>query len=161
MEDIEWRNSLLISLYSQVEFLKEEIKIKNAVDAKLLELINTCQIKYLKGDKSLSRKSTQSSFNLNHSTEDVIVSNVHNSTETESNEVNMITLDDVQWSYAGEKRNQVHNQSSAVNRNIITHSEDFFAPLRGEANIQDETEIKVNDFDPAKIDKQNITIRRK
>ena len=61
----------------------------------------------------------------------------------------------------GEKRNQEHNQSSAVNHNIITHSENFFAPLRGEENTQDETEIKLNDFDPAKIDKRNITIRRK
>ena len=48
MEDIDWQNCLLTSLNSQVEFLKEEIKIKNAVNAKLLELINTCQIKYLK-----------------------------------------------------------------------------------------------------------------
>ena len=158
MEDIDWRNSLLTSLYSQVEFLKEEINVKNGVNATLLELIKSYQIK--QGDKTLSGKSTQSSFTLNHSIDDVTGSDVHNSTETESREVNMITLDDVQWSYVGKNRNQVYNQSSAVNHNIMQLG-NFYAPLSGEEIIQDETVTNVNDFDPAKIDKRNITIRRK
>ena len=47
MKHIDWRNSLLTSLYSQVEFLKAEIEEKNEVNAKLLELIKSYQINQL------------------------------------------------------------------------------------------------------------------
>ena len=58
MEHIYWRNSLLTSLYSQVEFLKAEIKEKNEVNVKLLELIKSYQINQLNYVKSIVNQRT-------------------------------------------------------------------------------------------------------
>ena len=58
MEHIDWRNSLLTSLYSQVEFLKAEIKEKNEVNVKLLELIKSYQINQLNYVKSIVNQRT-------------------------------------------------------------------------------------------------------
>ena len=83
-EDINWNTSLITSLYSQVEFLKTDIKEKNDTIAKLLYLLKESQIKHNYTNDHLSILNSTGSVELDESEPD-------NSNHTDSRNSTIIT----------------------------------------------------------------------
>ena len=91
MDDIKYKESLLANLYSQVEFLKEEMKEKNYIIRNLLKRIksNNCDIllKLITNDKE-SYVETSSEFTTGNEDQNLVINlndNINNQSEGNSN----------------------------------------------------------------------------